>query len=223
MMAAMGGDKFFLGGREKRKSVDNLKKAAACVFQFRHGLQPENLVLSSDRYQEFRMAVKTIEQISHLYHFTDRRNLDSIKSLGGLFPYSILVERGINIPAPGGNEWSHDADAMNGVDGDIHLCFRNNHPMEHVARQEGRLGDTIFLRINASVLQWTGVRFTSDVANKADVVATPIADAESIIDFEVLYTRTDWNDPQISARLQNAEKYEVLVPHVIPLDMIGNI
>jgi hypothetical protein len=135
----------------------------------------------------------------------------------------MLVQKGVVIPAPGGNNWSHDADAMNGVDVDVHLCFRNNHPMEHVARRDGRITDTIFLQIHASVLQWPGVRFTSDVANKSGVVPVPIANAEPLIDFEVLYTRTDWKDAAIMARLQQAEKCEVLVPHVIPVGLIRNI
>lgn len=105
------------------------------------------------------MAITTLGQIPRLYHFTDRRNLESIRNLGGLHPYSMMAQKCIVIPAPGGNDWSHDADARNGVDGDVHLCFRNNHPMEHVARQDGRVADTIFLEIHASVLQWPGVRF----------------------------------------------------------------
>lgn len=168
------------------------------------------------------MAIMTLAQIPYLYHFTDRRNLESIRRLDGLHPHSVLAQKEVAIPAPGGNDWSHEADEQKGVNGDVHLCFRNNHPMEHVARLDGRLADTIFLQIHASVLQWPGVRFTSDVANKAGVVPIPIGEAESMIDFEILYTRTNWNDPAISARLRQAEKCEVLVPHIIPLTLIRN-
>jgi hypothetical protein len=169
------------------------------------------------------MVITTLAQIPFLYHFTDRRNLESIRQQGGLHPYSMLVQKGVVIPASGGNDWSHDADVRSGVQNDIHLCFRNSHPMEHVARASGRLEDTIFLRIHASVLTWPGVRFTSDVSNKAGVVAIPIANAQPLIDFQVLYTRTEWKDPTIKARLDQAEKCEVLVPHAIPLSLIGNI
>jgi len=41
----------------------------------------------------------------------------------------------------------------------VHLCFKNNHPMEHAARQQGRISDTIFLQIHPSVLDWEGVLF----------------------------------------------------------------
>jgi hypothetical protein len=55
------------------------------------------------------------------------------------------------------------------------------------------------------------------------VEACTIEAAVDIIDFEVLYTRTDWADPEIRRRLQQAEKYEVLVPKRIPLSLIRNL
>ena len=47
--------------------------------------------------------------------------------------------------------------------------------------------------------------------------------AATLIDFTVLYTRTDWSDPAIQERLKAAEKCEVLVPELIPLSHIRNI
>ena len=55
------------------------------------------------------------------------------------------------------------------------------------------------------------------------VVAHPIVNARTMIDFQILYTRTDWSDPAIMERLKRAEKCEVLVPQKIPLDHIGNM
>jgi ssDNA thymidine ADP-ribosyltransferase, DarT len=169
------------------------------------------------------MAIKSLDQIPRLYHFTDRRNLDSIRAQGGLHPLSDLVKKCINIPAPGGNQWSHDADEFKGMGLYVHLCFRSNHPMEFVARQEGRIGDSIFLEIHPSVINFANVMFTPDVSNKAGVQAVPISQAVELIDFEVLYTRTDWSDQAIQQRLKIAEKYEVLVPCHIPLSHIRNI
>lgn len=168
-------------------------------------------------------AIDSIDKIPLLYHFTDRRNLPSIRSEGGLYPRSHLAARKIKIPAPGGNEWSHDADALKGMENYIHLCFRNNHPMEYAARADGRITDSIFLQIHPSVLGFDGVLFTSDVANKSGVVPLPVKDAQSIIDFEVLYTVTIWSDPDIQARLKAVEKYEILVPHPILIPLIRNM
>jgi ssDNA thymidine ADP-ribosyltransferase DarT-like protein len=164
-----------------------------------------------------------LSRISFLYHFTDRRNLPLIREHGGIYTVEELLKAGIKVPAPGGNDWSRSADNIKGMDKYIHLCFRNNHPMEYVARQAGHIADTIYLQIHANVLQWEGVRYTADVANKAGVEIHTIEEARKMIDFEVLYTRTDWNDSDIKSRLQQAEKCEILVPRKIPLDMIRNL
>ena len=44
-----------------------------------------------------------------------------------------------------------------------------------------------------------------------------IEQARDLIDYAVLYTRTDWSDPEIQARLQAAEKAEILVPDHVPM------
>jgi len=168
------------------------------------------------------MTQDTLKRIPFLYHFTDRRNLDLIRELGGLYPLAELRRKGITVPAPGGNEWSWDADGIKGFDEYVHLCFRATHPMEFIARQEGRIVDSIFLNVHPEVLQWEGVLFTPDVSNKRGVQAYPIRDAAEMIDYEVLYTRTDWKDANIRQRLLQAEKCEVLVPRSIPLEMIRN-
>jgi hypothetical protein len=95
--------------------------------------------------------------------------------------------------------------------------------MEFLARQEGRIGDSIFLELHPSVLAFNGVKFTPDVSNKSDVAIHDIANSGILIDFQVLYTRTDWADPAIQQRLRQAEKCEILVPQCIPLSHIRNI
>ena len=165
----------------------------------------------------------TPQTIRNLFHFTDRRNLPSIKKVGGLFSYARLKEMGIEIPAPGGNDWSHEADAYKSMDRYVHLCFRPTHPMEHVARVEGRIVSSIFFSIHTDILQIKGTRFTAGVSNKADVETHSLKDAMGIIDFDMLYGGwKDWNNPEIQVRLQQVEKYEILVPDHIPIDRILN-
>jgi ssDNA thymidine ADP-ribosyltransferase, DarT len=159
--------------------------------------------------------------IKDLFHFTDRRNLPSIRDLGGLYSYALLQEMGVEIPAPGGNEWSRDADAYKGMDRYVHLCFKANHPMEYRAREEGRIVSSVFLSVSTDVLKIDGVKFTSDVSNKAGIEAYSLAEAMDVIDFEMLDGGwKNYSDPEIQARLQAVEKYEVLVPDYIPLQMI---
>ena len=161
--------------------------------------------------------------VTNFYHFTDRRNLALIRELGRLLSLAKLRKLEIEIPAPGGNDWSHKADELKRLDEYVHLCFKNNHPMEYAARHDGRIEDSIFLRIHPEVLEFEGVKFTPDVSNKSGVPIHPIDEAHEMIDFEVLYTRTDWRDPVIQERLQRAEKCEILVPDEIPLELIRNL
>lgn len=161
-----------------------------------------------------------LTRIKNLYHFTDRRSLPSIKRLGGLLSLAHLKAGGHVIAAPGGNDWSHEADERIGLDRYVHLCFCNQHPMEYAARQDLRINASVFLEIDSAVLKVSGVLFSSDVSNKAGVSPTTLDEACSIIDFDVLYTRTDWKDPEIQARLKQVRKYELLVPQRVLLNMV---
>jgi hypothetical protein len=46
-----------------------------------------------------------------VYHFTDERNIPLIRQNGGLLSLAELRRRGVEPPATGGNDWSHEADA----------------------------------------------------------------------------------------------------------------
>ena len=162
--------------------------------------------------------------ISRLYHFTDSANIDSIKAAGGLFSCERLDESGIEIPKPGGNEWSHDADERWGLHRYVHLCFHAQHPMAFVAEQAGRIANVKYLEIRPEILRKEGVLYTADVSNKAGVELMTLDEAiELPLDFEVMFTRTDWRDPAVQARLRAVRKYEILVPDSVPLRYITNI
>lgn len=158
--------------------------------------------------------------VTAFFHFTDASNVPLIKKHGGLYSLDELRKRKIEVPRPGGNQWSHDADGYKGLDKYVHLCFRVNHPMEFIARQEQRIVQTAFLEIHRDVLDIPGVRYTPDVSNKREVPIHSLDEAKAMIDFEVLYTRTNWSDPAIQLRLRAAEKAELLVPDHIPLRLI---
>lgn len=52
---------------------------------------------------------------------------------------------------------------------------------------------------------------------------TPCGLHEAEIDFEVLFTRTDWSQAEIYARREQAEKCEILVPDFIEIELILNM
>jgi hypothetical protein len=156
-----------------------------------------------------------------IWHFTDRSNLDSIQEHGGLLPLRVLNDKGIKIPVQGGNEWSQDADKRKGVDKYVHLCFLDNHPMLFLARQEGRIQDPIWLKIDVSVMLATQVKFTSEVSNSSSARILNHSEAVNEIDFEILFTFIDWRgNTEIHERRKAAEKSEILIPDIVPIDKI---
>lgn len=159
-----------------------------------------------------------LKRITFLFHFTDTRNLRSIRDLGGLYSRHELNKMGRDGYYTGGNRWSLDADEMFGMEKYVHLCLRTNHPLEHIATQDGRIEKTAWLYIDAaSVFTHEGVLYSYGVSNKSGMKICSIQEAAQDIDFQVLYTRTDWHDPEINARLRHAELCEILVPKHVPL------
>ena len=92
--------------------------------------------------------------------------------------------------------------------------------MKYLAHNDGRLPNPRYLVISPEVLQIPGVQIAFGVANANDTVILPLSDALAHLDVEVVYTRTNWSDPDIQSRLRAAEKMEVLVPHGVPRDLI---
>lgn len=155
---------------------------------------------------------------SCFYHFTDTRNLESIRKHGLLTLYDIKKSR-IQVPVSGGNRWSQEADARRGLDKYVHLCFFNEHPMEYTARVKNKsIKESKFIPISTDVLSWDGIRFTAGVANESGSKLLTLDEASETIDFEVIYDRTDWNDPEIQERIQAAKKYELLIPRSITIE-----
>jgi len=161
-------------------------------------------------------------KIDGIWHFTDKSNLDSIQKHGGLFPLKVLNDKGIEIPVPGGNEWSQDADKHKGLDNYVHLCFVDNHPMLFLAVQEKRIQNPIWLKVDASVMLAPEVKFTSEVSNKSGVRLLNHSEAVSEIDFEILLPPfVEWRGkPDIHDRRNAAEKSEILIPDIVPIDEI---
>lgn len=165
--------------------------------------------------------VRKSPQQNCFFHFTDRKNLASIQA-HGLLSLRSCRSGGVAITVPGGNDWSREADERVGMDRYVHLCFMNEHPMAYAAQQQDRIKEIVWLRIRPEVILISGVLMSSEVSNKSGVRPEPAADMLDKIDLQVIYTRTEWTDPAIKARLDLARKYEILVPDRVPLNYILN-
>lgn len=155
------------------------------------------------------------------YHFTDDRNIASIRE-HGLLSTSTLKKRGMDT-VTGGNQWSLEADKLKGMDVYVHLCFFKDHPMEFKARKEGRIEQSRFLAIKPAILRTAGALISKDVSNKANASYGDPSEYIEQIDLEVIYTRTDWKDKTIQERLKDAKKCEILIPDHVPSEFIKNL
>lgn len=161
--------------------------------------------------------------INKLYHFTDRSNLPSIRQ-NGLLSLAQLEANGVQVANYSSNEVSRSIDRGNSIDGFVRLCFMNQHPMQWMAQREGRLPNPVFLEISPEVLRFEGIRFADGVAYAHDtLIFNDIESAHNSMDWEVLYTKTDWRNPEIIERLKKAKKYELLVPNCVPPNLILNL
>jgi hypothetical protein len=156
------------------------------------------------------------------YHFTDTRNLPLVRATGLLSMRDQQQQQRVAI-ATGGNDWSLEADRRNGMDAYVHLCFFNDHPMEWLARQQGRIESSVFLKIAPEVLRTPGTLIVDTVSNRADADPKPADEMILKLDLKVIYTRTDWKDPAVQERLRTAKKYEILVPSNVPLKYITGL
>lgn len=106
---------------------------------------------------------------------------------------------------PGGNQWSHDADGYRGVDRYVHLSFTNNHPMEYVAKQEGRIEQSVVLKVRPTIIGASGARISLGVANASGVEILDAKDAIEKLDLAALYPKQSWRDDETWERFKIAQ------------------
>ena len=153
-----------------------------------------------------------------LYHFTDLRNLPSIRKLSGLWSTAKLREMGVDFHG-GGNQHSLDADKMFGMDKYVHLCFTTKHPMAYLATHDGRIEKLqwLYLEDPKEVFEIDGVQYCPEVSNKSGVTLYSIEHARETFDDTALYDFHDWREGDNYARRVAVEKCEILVPDHLPL------
>lgn len=143
-----------------------------------------------------------------LYHFTDSRNIDSIRELG-LFPTREINVRSI-AAVTGGDAVSLSIDAQKGLDGHVSLSFCPSHPMSHVAQGEGRIQGLRILHVCPSVLLRDGALVADQVATANDATIGHPNEMLPKMDLEATYRRLDWRTGEGQSRRQAAEKWESL-------------
>lgn len=126
--------------------------------------------LSTERKENWSDFKQILDDngILYLYHFTDKRNIPSIKLHGGLYSWHYCKKNNITIPCQGGDYDSQELDKKYGLEDYVRLSFCNDHPMAYRLQQSG--SDIVILKIKADVALLKGTLF-SDI-NAADKLHT---------------------------------------------------
>jgi hypothetical protein len=157
-----------------------------------------------------------------LYHFTDESNFPEIDKKG-LLSKNLMRAQGWWPKATGGNALSHKLDDQMGISNSVSLCFTRNHPMKYIAQTDSRLPAPRYLGINPEVLKIPGTKVAFGIANASGTKIVDLGNAIGEMDIEVLYSKTDWSDLAVNARLRAAEKMELLVPNEVPRSLIVSV
>ena len=152
-----------------------------------------------------------------LYHFTDRRNLDSIRRNGGLYSWQYCDTHNIEIPYAGGDSTSRSLDCRYDLEDYVRLSFCDDHPMTYRLSQNGY--DLVLLKITVDVAELETTLFSDMNATDNNCrYGSTLADLQ----------RVDLNATQ-QHYLRNTDplfkkhQAEVLVKTFIPIDKIINI
>lgn len=173
-------------------------------------------------WEEFKRLLEQ-HNITKLYHFTDRDNLESIINNGGLHSWKDCEEHGIDIPKPGGGgqgslSWS--LDLRDGLEYYVRVSFTRQHPMMYVAMNENRISNPVILEIDPEVIynEDTCYADCNATRNGANV-------GSSLEDFKKIHFHTvkATKHFDLDADEQPYFQAEILVKNFIPLKYITNI
>ena len=169
-----------------------------------------------DDAQEIKNILRN-EGIAYFYHFTEIKNIPSIKRHGGLFSWYYCETHNITIPVQGGDEQSKKLDMKYGLEDYVRLSFCDDHPMAYRLLQNGdRL---VLLKIKIDVALFKGTLFSDiNAATENHTLGGKYMDLQNI-DFSATkrhYVRRTDGDFKL-------HQAEVLVRTFIPLDCIINI
>lgn len=151
------------------------------------------------------------------YHFTDERNLPSIKKFRGLYSWYYCSKHNIEIPNAGGDSISRNLDRIHNLQDYVRLSFCDDHPMAWKKQKEG--ADLVLLRIKVGVAAFQDTLF-SDM-NAADSNEIHGGDLAALKRVDIKATQRNYvsrNDPDF-----RAHQAECMVKTFVPIEYIENI
>ncbi|MCC7454968.1 MAG: DUF4433 domain-containing protein [Crocinitomix sp.] len=157
--------------------------------------------------------------IEYLYHFTDITNIDSIKQAQGLYSWAFSDLHKIAILRPGGDELSRNLDKRKGVENYVRLSFCKNHPMEYVAKKEGRIKNSVKLLCDTELIYHVGTKYCNMNATKNEAIISDNIEYFQNINFGVCKRNYLDLTPIEKSQYQS----EVLAYEHVPMKYIHNL
>lgn len=205
--------------RQRQQEADRLAEEARKKEQAELAERKRLEVLTTERKENWFAFNSVLDNngIQYLYHFTDRRNIPSIKLHGGLFSWHYCKKNNITIPCQGGDYDSQELDKKYGLEDYVRLSFCNDHPMAYRLQQSG--SDIVILKIEVDVALLKGTLF-SDI-NAADKLHTHGGELDDLkrVNFNATkrnYVRKDDDDFK-------PHQAEVMVKTFVPKKYIVNL
>ena len=179
-------------------------------------------VLSTERKENWSDFKQILDNngIRYLYHFTDRRNIPSIKRHGGLFSWQYCDTHGITIPSPGGIGFGRNLDLRYGLEDYVRLSFCKEHPMKYIAMKDGRIQNPVVLLIDIEVAYLKGTLFFFFFATKTGHKTGGALNDLSKVRFDIVKLPNHFNLEEPEKSFYQAE---ILVKTFIPKRYIVNL
>lgn len=102
------------------------------------------------------------------------------------------------------------------------MSFTNNHPLGYYAKKNKSIRNLNYLKIDPKILLHEDVMFADGVANKRGTNIMPILEAltRNKIEKTLLYKMSSACLKTSDPKILSAKKCEILVPHIVPTEMI---
>lgn len=180
----------------------------------------ERLIAHTKEFKEQKNEILSLleqNNIKYFYHFTDKKNVESIKLTGGLFSWKYCQDNGIEIPNAGGNDLSHNLDVRHQLQDYVRLSFCSDHPMAYRKEQEG--AEIVLLHISTEVATFKSTVFSNmNATDNNHAHGTELEDLQRVNFKAVKRTCVSHEDEDFKAH-----QAEVMVRTFIPTRYILNI
>ena len=169
--------------RKERERLAEARRKEAAVLAERQRLNSIN-EQKKDSAKEILRYLNN-KGVKHFYHFTDRRNLISIKKHGGLLSWGYCKQKNIIIPNPGGDDLSRQLDCRYNLQNYVRVSFCDDHPMAYRCHKNG--ADLILLKISVEVATFLDTIFCD--MNATDSGHSKGSNYEDLLEIDIRATQ----------------------------------